>query len=270
MICFLVSRYVHGKKSTIECICFYLIINFLQIRTGDGLLQRYLEKNFRGHTYQGDMRRDWNLGNNKVFIFLLDLMKHQAGDAERAATEDFYRSFEDRVKQMWDTVSAPYRKATKGELQDFIASDEDVEEDAEPHFVFQRDEVDPEKEILESLKRRRMDRAYHVEDLSDDNKDDDKDDDAPLKDTDSEVSGMPGYYSEVEEEEDDWVKNRLPKKRRGAKVSPTIAVKSTQVTGKRLGIDHRKGGLKRDTSVSPIFVKKSKRNHHVLVDSDSD
>jgi hypothetical protein len=227
------------------------------------------------------MRRYWNLGNNEAFVLLLDLMRHQAQlrqqlgagqlDAERNASlfgdaQDFYRSFEDRAKLMWDTVSAPYRKATKEELQDFIANDDDVEDDARPHFMFQRDEVDPEKEILKSLKRRHISRVYDIEELSDDN----KDDDAPLKDSDPEVSDIPGYYSEVEDDEDEWVKKRLPKKRRGAKMSPPHATKSTPVTGKRLGSGNKKGGLKRDTSVSPTFVKKSKRNHHVIIDSDSD
>lgn len=261
----------------------YLII-FRQIRTGDGLLQRYLEKNFSGHTYQGDMRRYWNLGNNQSFIFLLHLMKHRALlqqqlDAGRDDTgeavalfgdaQDFYRSFEDRAKQIWDTVSAPYRKATKEELQDFIAdddNDDDVEEDAQPHFFFQRDEVDPEKEILESLKRRHMSGGDDSGHSSDDN----NDDDASLKDSDQELSDIAGYYSEEEEEEDEWVKRRLPKKRRGAKMTPPNAAQSTPVIGKRLGGGKKKGGLKRDTNVSPIFVKKSTRNHQAIIDSDSD
>jgi hypothetical protein len=236
------------------------------------------------------MRRYWNIGNKQTFVFLLYLIKRRAvlqqqldagqDDTEEAAAlfgkaQDFYLSFENRAKQTWEAVSAPYRKATKGELEDFINADDDdddddVEEDAHPHFVFQRDEVDPEREIIESLKRRRrLSGGDALEHSSDDN-DQDGNEDATLEDSDQNASDIPGYYSEEEEDEDEWVKKRLPKKRRGANMTSPSAATSTLVIGKRLGRGKKKGGPKLDTSPSPTFAKKPKCVHRAIIDSDSD
>ena len=136
------------------------------------MLQRYIEKTKRRLTYQGDMRRYWNMGNNQTFVFLIYLMKRRAdfkkmidegsdatGDASALFddAQTFFRSFENRAKRAWESVSAPYRKATREEIDEFI-EEGDVEEDDQLHFAMRRelDAANPEDEIIEALRQRRM------------------------------------------------------------------------------------------------------------------
>ena len=262
----------------------------MKIRDGDGLLQRYLENNFRGRTFQGDMRRYWSAGNSQSFIFLLSLMKRRALLKEMldAAEDDtgeatalfddaqkFYRSFENRAKRSWETLSAPYLKGTEEELEEFIvdAEEEEEGESAHPRFAFER-EADPEDEILKTLKRR----LGKSEESDSDSLSDDQDD-ASVEDIHPEKALPSGYYSEEEEEEDEWVTSKMP--RRGHKVSPNnatqkVSSKETPVFGKRLGkarganqSTSSMGNLKQEPVVTASQSPEKKRRTRVIIDSDT-
>ena len=251
------------------------------------MLQRYIDKERRGRSFQGDMRRYWNLGNNASFVFLIHLMKRRAflkemvdaGEDETGEAflvfddaQEFYRSFEDRAKRTWDTLSAPYRKASKGEMKEFI-EEGDVEEDSQPHFVLQRElnEMSPEDEIVEVLKHRRMSQG------GEENSENKSDDASLAEDSDEDEENpdyIPGYYSEEEEDDDEWVTSKLARARGRAKRSP--ATHSPQAKpGKRLGgkaRDKTGGLLKRDPDSQdsrPTTAKKAKRTR-IIIDSDSD
>jgi hypothetical protein len=252
-----------------------------KVRVGDGLLQRYIEKTARkGRTYQGDMRRYWNLGNNQTFVYLIHLMKRRTigGDmAGEADSQAFFRSFENRAKHTWDVVSAPYHKATREEVDDFIENEDVEEEDVQSHFAMHREIVNPADEIAEALKQRRLSQGGQLD--SDDSSDDEEENEsqATSDEHDANPDDIPGYYSEEEEEDDDWVKSRLPRPGRQNKVSPlTSNDLKPAAKGKRLGKARGKTSQdersKRDFEShdsNPPPAKKAKRSR-LIIESDSD
>jgi hypothetical protein len=248
------------------------------------------------------MRKYWNLGNNQTFVFLIHLLKRrdvlkemlEAGsDVNGEAStlfddgQKYYESFENRAKRTWETVSAPYRKATKEELNEFIEEgDVEEEDDPQPHFAMQRElNMNPEDEIVEALKmRRRLSQGGEHESESEDSSIEVVENAAARNDEDDSDESehqneIPGYYSEEEEEDDDWVTSKLARPGRRKKGSPA-EVSNASRPGKRLGKASREkkkqdGQLKRDPDSQdsdappPPAAKKAKRTR-IIVDSDSD
>lgn len=251
----------------------------LQVRVGDGLLQRYIEKTRKGRTYQGDMRRYWNLGNNQIFVYLIHLMKRRAvgGDmVGEADSQAFFCSFENRAKHTWDVVSAPYHKATREEVNDFLENDDVEEEGVESHFAMHREIVNPADEIAEALKQRRLSQGGQLD--SDESSDEEENEsEASSDEDDANPDNIPGYYSEEEEEEDDWVKSRLPRGGRQTKVSPSTSNDfKPAAKKKRLGKarDKTKQGERPKQArefhdSKPPPAKKAKRSR-LIIESDSD
>lgn len=134
-----------------------------QIRAGDGLLQRWLQKNLRRNTVQGDMMRYWNSGENQSFLLLLS----QIDRCDQDYSADFSLSFPNRARKVWNQVSAPYLKQSE-DLNDFIADDdEEIEEGDDggvpinPHFtppsINLKDPSDfksPEEEMIANLQKK--------------------------------------------------------------------------------------------------------------------
>lgn len=232
------------------------------------------------------MRRYWNLGNNQTFVFLLHLMKRRAARESptlEASAQDFYESFENRARRTWEAVSAPYRKATKEELNEFIEDGDVEEEDPQPHFAMQRElnDMNPEDEIVEALRtHRRMSQGGGADSSDSDSSDSSveivggpsREEDESEEEEEVDPRDIPGYYSEEEEDNDEWVTSKLARPGRRNKVSPTAASDPSKRVGKILGKKKREGQLKQDPdsqdgTQSPP-TKKAKRR--VIVDSDED
>jgi len=163
-----------------------------KIRDSDGLLQRYIENLYkRSTTYQGAMSSYWHEGNNQMFIQLWHLSKRykelkeiinemseeideedQIEEADKMLfdrAQSYLDSFRNRAKRVWVRLSAPYRKATEEELNDFLADDDDDDDgDAEedrglpPQINFNPiSSATPEDEIIEHLRRKRIAGSGH-------------------------------------------------------------------------------------------------------------
>ena len=131
-----------------------------QVRAGDGLLQRWLQKNLRRNTVQGDMMRYWNSGENQSFLLLLS----QIDKIDPEYSSDFSLSFPNRARKVWNQVSAPYQKHGQ-DMDDFLADDDESEGSAagvpiNPYFTppsnlkSGSDFKSPEEEMIENLQKK--------------------------------------------------------------------------------------------------------------------
>mmetsp|Transcript_11923 Transcript_11923/g.16919 ORF Transcript_11923/g.16919 Transcript_11923/m.16919 type:complete len:285 (+) Transcript_11923:1330-2184(+) len=223
-----------------------------KIRESDGLLQRYLEKVYHNSTtYQGAMSSYWYGDNNnqrfiqlwhlsKRYKDLKEIMKELSEEIDEEdqveegdqilldQAQSFLYSFRNRAQRVWGRLSAPYRKATKEELNDFIADDDDAREEEEsglPHPMFNPGSVNtPEDNMIEHLRGKRM-AAGHYSDESDEDIDEEEDIEEELlveSKSDHDIvtdsnngrkndynanisSGEEEYYSEKDEQSDDDV-----------------------------------------------------------------
>mmetsp|Transcript_21168 Transcript_21168/g.32681 ORF Transcript_21168/g.32681 Transcript_21168/m.32681 type:complete len:735 (-) Transcript_21168:57-2261(-) len=130
-----------------------------QVRAGDGLLQRWLQKNLRRNTVQGDMMRYWNSGENQSFLLLLS----QIDRSDPEYSSDFSLSFPNRARKVWNQVSAPYMKHGH-DMDDFFADDDESEGSGvvpiNPYFTppsnlkSGSDFKSPEEEMIEKLQKK--------------------------------------------------------------------------------------------------------------------
>ena len=173
-----------------------------QVRASDGLLQRWLQKNLRRNTVQGDMMRYWNSGENQSFLLLLS----QIDSTEPEYSSDFSLSFPNRARKIWNQVASPYMKHGQ-DMDDFIADDDESEESGNnvpinPHFTppstlqSEPDFKSPEEEIIENLQKKNRYKS-----TSNDSKDESSSSD------DEELEILEPAPSE-ESEEDEWTKSK--------------------------------------------------------------
>ena len=239
-----------------------------KIRAPDGLLQRWLKNTNRFETYQGDMRRYWNEGNNQNFVYLLQLMQRaeiyreilqDEDDEDRDVAEDylvvartFFESFADRVQHDWERLSSPFLKSKGEDLKGFLVDDED-EEDEIPHFIAQRElagqgeETSDANDLVSKIQRKYAEHEDDSEDGVFEEADEDENAGAENGEDDSDVNDevLNGYYSEVEEQ-DDWVKDI--KSKRKPKLCPNnVNGSATKRVGKQL--------TKRKSTPSPSTAK---------------
>jgi hypothetical protein len=217
-----------------------------RIRGQDGLLQRYLHKYWKKMncpTFQGAMQKYWFEGHNQSFVYLLNLMEDahtfleviQRGNSEddnleRAETffdvaTAFFQSIQGRAQLEWEQISAPFLRGTQqDELEDFVVEGGDDPEDALPHFsahrqFLQQEEDSTPNDFLHKLERK-------VEELERGGSSGEEDEvpgesgDEGNEDVVSVTSDLKrrGYYSEEEEEKDEWMRNLQD--RRKLKKSP--------------------------------------------------
>jgi hypothetical protein len=237
-------------------------------------LQRWLStQSLGGQVKQGHMRMYWGQGNDQIFIHLLDLIERvkayaekslQSGDdsSEEDGADDelnenankareFFDTFAAKASQLWTLISSPFLKSNEN-INDFIAKDDDyIEEkdpDEQPHAVLHRqfmnsmNEDSDENDLVHKLKRKYAETNNEETDSKggsseeelefvDDHKESDGEDD------DQDIYNRNGYYSPVEEEEDEWIL-KLQSQRKG-KVSSMKKHESTNTkiktpVGKRL------------------------------------
>ena len=222
------------------------------VRAPDGLLQRWLSTlQINGQVKQGHMLMYWNQGNNQIFIQLLDLMtrvKVYSGglfDAEfseeakeeledyRNEARDFFATFTTEVDQRWIDMSSPFLKSDKN-MDDFIANDTNVdeeEEDAKPHAILHQQYLSKNDGSDDNDLVSKIQRKYAEESDSNDMSTDDDDDDGlefvdgeqenANDEDDKEKLLRNGYYSPIEEENDEWMLKLQDRRKR--KQTPDIS-----------------------------------------------
>jgi hypothetical protein len=276
-----------------------------RVRAADGILQRFLKQSRRGFgSFQGDMRRYWNEGNNQTFVYLLDLMQralyytqtledNDADEDDKESAEEylsigrrFFESFIDRAADEWKRTSSPFQKTGKEDLKDFLVADDDVEEEdgeenAVPAFLAHREVMRPgeesdENDLVHKLQRKYADNngdePSSDDELSDANSENSPgahtDDDDDAKQVFSDVSDINGYYSEPEE--DEWVSS-IQKKRKAKGKHESVAddVKTPTPSGKKL--TKRKSSPSSATPPSAgIQATPASRRKSILEDSDDE
>lgn len=222
------------------------------VRAPDGLLQRWLSTlQINGQVKQGHMLMYWNQGNNQIFIQLLDLMtrvKVYSGglfDAEfseeakeeledyRNEARDFFATFTTEVDQRWIDMSSPFLKSDEN-MDDFIANDTNVdeeEEDAKPHAILHQQYLSKNDGSDDNDLVSKIQRKYAEESDSNDMSTDDDDDDGlefvdgeqenANDEDDKEKLLRNGYYSPIEEENDEWMLKLQDRRKR--KQTPDIS-----------------------------------------------
>jgi hypothetical protein len=202
------------------------------------------------------MLRYWNDGNREIFIYLLHLMERrrlmiekvdefdedkdddEARDYVEARNfvedmETFRDSFRLRVPKCWKRLSSPYLKGSQEEIAEFIAEDDEVEEDEIPHHLIARvvhgediPDPSPEDEIVAALKQKR---AWKLESEESEEGSDSDDGDQELEGSDDPGEIYRGFYSE-ESEPDEWEKSILDKRKPRYKQSPKSKKRSQVAT----------------------------------------
>ena len=215
-----------------------------RVRAPDGLLQRWLStQSLGGQVKQGHMRMYWNQGNDQIFIHLLDLIERvkayavgslQSGDdsSEEDGADDeldenankareFFDTFATKASRLWNIISSPFLKSNDN-INDFIAKDDDyIEEkdiDEQPHAVLHRhfmnsmNEDSDENDLVHKLKRKYAETKDEETDSKGSSSeeelefvDGDKESNDENEDDGKEIYNRNGYYSPVEEEEDEWI-----------------------------------------------------------------
>ena len=272
-----------------------------KVRAPDGLLQRYLKKSFQyGTSRQGDMRRYWNAGNNYNFVHLLYMIQkanrhrnrlngRQDEDNNNMATnhdneetpedyfevaQDFFASFQNRARRLWGRLSSPFQTSKVDDLKDFLAADDDYEEEEDAQEALAHRQVDslrqdPQEDSNDFISKiqRKYAETSSVE-YDDGEEDDEEDGDSELEivgkppatlGEDNEDTEMNGYYSVEEEVSDPWevsIKQKI-KRKKLSKVSPS----ATPKIRKKISRKSRNGSLS---------ASAQKRGTHTLEDSDSD
>lgn len=213
----------------------------------------------------------WYDGNNCSFVLLLSLISHAAlcrdivkgsvDQSDREAVEmaeeylkpasHFYESFANEAQTVWDQVASPFSKASKEEIRDFLADDENEEGDdtltshRALNMEAELEELRCEQDAAEELVARYegLEGKCNLEDSDGDECGGGDQEDAASDDIDEgeqadyKYGGSEddvangGYFDESsEEEEDDWQKSILskrvakrkaqsPRKRSGRRVS---------------------------------------------------
>ncbi|KAL7438683.1 hypothetical protein ACHAXM_006566 [Skeletonema potamos] len=181
-----------------------------QVRAGDGLLQRWLQKNLRRNTVQGDMMRYWNSGENQSFLLLLSQIDRNKPEY----SSDFSLSFPNRARRVWNQVSAPYMKHGQ-DIDDFIADDDESEESAggvpiNPNFTppsilkSGSDFKSPEEKLIEHLQQKNRNKSAL---RSDSGGESSSSSSSSSSEKDDELEILEPNPTE-ESDEDDWTKSK--------------------------------------------------------------
>ena len=253
-----------------------------QIRAADGLLQRHLERRFKGKPNHGYMLMYWNEGNCDIFIYLLHLLERSKLLREEAIIENensmghteardfvdsmnmFWQSFQSRAQRLWDRLSSPYQKATKEELDDFFAEEDDevevLEHRASVKSTLKKvysDVFTPEDEIIASLKAKRASRGGLDEESDFDEVEGSASDTEELEVEGSPVGDIhPAYYSEEEEESDDWMKERLNRRKTKSRAPKPLG---KEIGPKKLGSKSKSNTSCNQNSLIPNISKFSEQ-----------
>jgi hypothetical protein len=210
-----------------------------RVRTTDGLLQRWLKRPRNGGYSQGAMMSYWLSGYNQSFIHLLDQMataeRHRTLLSSRplesddddyeitrklaedymAKTRRFFESIED-AEEGWEQLIAPYRR-NNDDIRDFLADEDEVDE--QPHFLARRQLEQNDSESDQNDFTHRLQRKYAEASSSEEDQFSEENERKDVKDisNDSDTGRIDGYYSEVQEEKDEWIlkKERLMKRKTG-------------------------------------------------------
>lgn len=200
------------------------------------------------------MRRYWYEGNSELFIYLLDRMEYMsdckdllgdkmaelgnAGAVDESSDNDddedramakakkswtrakqFFQTFADQANDLWECISGPYTRATKQDMEDFIADEGDDEEegddDVHGHQVFDR-----EKAMSEMRAEKELAKFYEQKAEEEDDESASADHEEKKGSDDSAGGGDDDDYREPHmssaSEDDEWVKNIRGKSRKNS------------------------------------------------------
>lgn len=128
---------------------------------------------------------------------------------------EFFSSFQEQAKELWDQILAPFSKVSEQDMKDFVADDDDEEgvDDAVAHSA-----LDREQEAVALQEERDEDEklaAYYNEKAGGND-----DDDEGSRYSDDEAGGE-NLQAESSESEDAWVQGiRNKRRRRSSGASP--------------------------------------------------
>lgn len=249
------------------------LYNRYRIRATDGLLQRWLKAS-GGHVSQGDMMKYWNSGCNQLFLQLLDLMTHARLYEQEVGDDDLSDDRKDHVAEFisqgqlwfdegsrkapgrWLALTAPFEKNSDN-MKDFIAADDDVEEDEEEdeqnpsisHAELARklaaaDDDDDLNGFVAKIQRKYADDeediASDYQSEGDEDENEQEDGDGQEEDADYRITDRTllhdGAYSEVESEDDDWVKSKITPRKRKSSVTADSVNDGAEDKGQRSGV----------------------------------
>jgi hypothetical protein len=209
-----------------------------RVRDGDGLLQRWINKSWRGGPPgAGGMKIYWYSGNNQSYLHLLDQMEiaqdynellassdcddevRQVAEAYMVKPRRFFESFQDQVQQAWGDMSSPFVR-DNGDIRDFLDDGEEDSEDEVAHFVARREVEKTDYESDQNDLANKLKRKY-AEPMSSE----DQSSSSPLSEEESKANSdasetghsgdkMKGYYSSEEVETDQWVLDKQMRKRK--------------------------------------------------------
>ncbi|KAL3937608.1 MAG: hypothetical protein SGBAC_007317 [Bacillariaceae sp.] len=235
-----------------------------KVRDSDALLQRWIKKTWKPKS-GGVMQHYWYSGYNQSFVYLLDNIRlaesyreildsapSEVGEAAEylSKIQDFADTFQDKAKKLWEYISAPFGKG-QDDIRNWLDDDNVEEENGEfSHSVAMRAmdttyESD-QNDFTHKLERKYAESSnYHEKSDSDDHDDKSASSssleivDAPKNDGESDARSEAeeqeednrGYYSEVEEENDDWVLQRKQRPTRSLKETRTKSTRSNSEEG---------------------------------------
>jgi len=216
-----------------------------QVRTQDGLLQRYIKRQLSGDALQGHLQSYWLSGNNHDFVHLLDLVdtleyyqgrrQSSTRNARNARYDDeddesstnsalddalekgneLRESIAHDADELWDYISGPYQCNNGDDVADFIAGEDegDASGDDEQEALTHR-ELDMQEERNNMKDAEELFERYRKMDEDEKkNEDGDSDDDSEgelefVSNEDGDVDDGGEFEEEAEEEEDDWMAKR--------------------------------------------------------------
>ena len=192
------------------------------------------------------------------------------GDIYYEVAQDFFASFQNRARRLWGRLSSPFQTSKVDDLKDFLAADDDYEEEEDAQEALAHRQVDslrqdPQEDSNDFISKiqRKYAETSSVE-YDDGEEDDEEDGDSELEivgkppatlGEDNEDTEMNGYYSVEEEVSDPWevsIKRKI-KRKKLSKVSPSATPK-----------------IRKKISRKSLSASAQKRGTHALEDSDSD
>ena len=138
-------------------------------------------------------------------------------------SKDYFDSFELLTSRLWDLLSGPHRRATEKEMNDFVAGDDEVDEDedggdAKSHMQLHHQwNIENDEGLITREDRDDIERYGREEEADEEASDDLKDSDSQVVEEDGDVQN---YYTTASEE-DEW--EAAINKRRKAKTTPKKA-----------------------------------------------
>jgi hypothetical protein len=217
--------------------------------------------------------------------------RNEAKDVKEAReylqpAQDYFDSFVHLASKLWEVIVEPYRKLSDKDLGDFYAEGDVEEEDEDAGATHRaldtqavRQSMDSEQQMLEHLKTRLARKGGEYSESEEESDSVDLEDDLEVEEeVDNPYDDVKnqGYFEESsEEEEDEWEKQIMSRKRNSLGSHDATPSKSSAKSPKSASSWKRRGKLKQEESSSDDEVfeavaKTTGRLRAIKDDSDDD